>query len=439
MILNWGNFESYLREKMREQHIPGVAVAVSRNGNLLFGKGFGYSDLKSENKVTLDTIFGIASVTKSFTALAIIKLEEEGRLSIEDAVVDHLPELVIPSIKEMKEIKIFHLLTHTTGIAPLKRREELNKLREHIVYLSSEPHEVLGKPGEYFSYCNDSFILLGAIIERLTGKLFRRYITEVLLNELQLFRTTMSLEEVAKYDNVSTPYVWNMETESLEENPWPILGNYEVGGGIRSNALDLLKYGEVYCHEKRENGKIPASNVVKKMWENPFKITENNYYGFGWKVTPNYNSYTLVEHGGGQPGVSSNVGFIPEIGLVVVVLCNVSNVAANDIWLAAVNTALQIPLEQKRVEYKHKDDIVFDQLNRFVGTYTSKEGGYAAIYLKNHHPTLSTNGQEFSLQLVKEDTLLIKKLEKPITFFFKGEEKAWAILFGSRMFLRRER
>ncbi|ADU29453.1 serine hydrolase domain-containing protein [Evansella cellulosilytica] len=436
LIINWQPFEFFLHEKMKQENIPGVAVAASINGEIIYSKGFGYRNVNKKEKVTPSTIFGVASVTKSFTALAIMLLEEEGKLSATDSVVKHLPELMIPGVEDMADIKIYHLLSHTTGLAPLERREDFNQIKDHITYLTHE-HELLGKPGDYFSYCNDSFILLGAIIERITGKLFRRHLTEVLLNRIGMYRTTMSLEEVAKYEDVSTPYIWNKDQECLEEQAWPTLGNYEVGGGIRSNALDLLKYGEIYTMNKPA---IIAQETIRKMWSDPFPVTEDSYYGYGFKVTPNYcgENMTLVEHGGGQPGVSSNFGFVPEKGIVVTVLCNVSNVSADDIWLQAMNTVLALPLEQKRIAYTITE-VSPQKAKRYIGSYHSNEGNTASIIIEDDQLKLKSNGEKYILKgcTERENTFIIETTGKTISFFLDDKDEAWAVLLGSRMLTKK--
>lgn len=432
---NWRQLEEYLTEKMKTNHIPGCAVAVSQNGKVVYKNGFGYREMIRKQRVTPETIFGIASITKSFTALAIMKLEEEGLLSVEDPVIDHLPDFKLVGVDDMNSIKIYHLLTHTTGLAPMFRREELKKLKHHIAYLADKEYELLGEPSEYFSYCNDTFLLLGAIIEKFTGKLFRRHVTEAILNPLKMYRSTLSIDELGKYENVSIPYDYNKKTGQLEEKPWPKLGNYEIGGGIRSTVLDLLEYGRVFV----DGGKgLTSEETVKKMWKNPYKIYRNTYYGYALQVTPNYyEDCTLIEHGGGQPGVSSHFGFIPEQNLIVTVLCNVSNVPVDEIWLAAVNTALGIPMDTKRT-IEPFFEISEEQLARFVGTYDCSEGGKATIFLENGKPMLEVNEEIYSLRASDHRTLVVETDERPITFFVNGEEDAWALFFGYRMLTRKK-
>ena len=142
------------------------------------------------------------------------------------------------------EIKIHHLLSHTTGLATMKRMEQLNGFEEHLRYLNEMERTILGKPGEYICYNNDMFLLLGAIIEQVTGENYQDYIQELLLAPLKMNRTTYSLRELHSFDNVTTPYVLENGTPTTCE--WPTLGNYAVGGGIRSTVVDLLKYGNVF-------------------------------------------------------------------------------------------------------------------------------------------------------------------------------------------------
>jgi CubicO group peptidase (beta-lactamase class C family) len=432
----WMNFEEYMSEVMDKENIAGAAVAVSQKGKVIYQKGFGVRNEKTQEPVTANTIFGVASITKSFTAMAIMHLEKEGKLSVDDPVVNHLPEFSIPGIEDMNSVKIHHLLSHTVGLPPMRRREELGRLDDHLTYLAQEKVELLGQPGEYFSYCNDTFLLLGAIIERLTGRLYRRYITEQILNPLHMYRSTYSLEEVDKFTDVSVPYVYQRETGKLQEVPWPKLGNYEVGGGIRSTVLDLLKYGESYIRDEACRDRVEVTkNAVSKMWQPVHQIGRSTYYGYGLQITPHYSNITLVEHGGGQPGVSSNFGFVPEKELVVSILTNVSAVPAGDIWLAAVNTALGLPLEQKRSTEPYYEASP-EELQLLTGTYQSAEGGMARIFLDGDTPKAEVDGQELVLRPSDEQTLVVEKTGKPIRFFFDNAGVAWAAFYGVRMLPR---
>src|SRR5699024_8931886 len=188
-LMDWTVFEEKIHQRMKEEHIPGVAIAVSKDGHIVYEKGFGVRDFETKRPVTPETIFGTASVTKSFTALAIMKLADDGKLSVTDSVKTYLPSFDIQGIDPIEDINI-------------------HQFHEHVTYLKEKKHDLLGKPGAFFSYSNDAFLLLGAIIERVTGRLYRRYMTEEILNPLKMNRSTFSIEEVQKMCNVSVLYVY---------------------------------------------------------------------------------------------------------------------------------------------------------------------------------------------------------------------------------------
>ncbi|MGI6163828.1 MAG: serine hydrolase [Bacillota bacterium] len=431
----WKEFEQYTKQLMEERHIAGAAVAVSRDNKVIYAKGFGVRDLSTGEPVNPETIFGIASVSKSFTALAIMQLQDKGFLNVDDPVIRYIPEWKLPGIEDMSMVKIRHLLSHTTGVPPMRRRQDLIKFKEHLQFFETEKYVMLGQSGDYLSYCNDAFLLLGLIIERLTGKLYTRHMTVNFLDTLGMNRSTYSLEELAKLENVTVPYVYNEETATLEEVEWPRLGNYEVGGGVRSNVLDLMKYAQVYINQGMANGqKIASPESIKQMCTPVFQIARNSFYGFALKITPDYSGITLVEHGGGQPGVSSNFGFVPEKNLSVAVLTNVSDVPAESIWLCAVNTALGLPVDRKRSqEPEYSMDL--DEMRSFCGTYQSDEGSKFKIVETKDGIKIDITDTEYVLRASSPSTLVFdrKGSEQVIKFHFDETGKPWAAFFHLRM------
>jgi len=111
-VIKWGRFEKYVTDLMEKEKIPGVAIAISQNGQVIYERGFGVIDIETKEPVTPETIFGTASITKSFIALAIMKLAEEGKLQVDDAVKMHLPKLNLEYYYNINDIKIHHLLSH---------------------------------------------------------------------------------------------------------------------------------------------------------------------------------------------------------------------------------------------------------------------------------------------------------------------------------------
>lgn len=420
---DWGILEKAILERMEREHIPGVAVAISKNHEVVYAKGFGQANLETGEQVTPETIFGTASITKSFIALIVIQLEKAGRLSREDAVTKHLPTFTLQEYDGIHAIKIHHLLSHTTGIPTLQRKEMLTTFEEHLEYLASLEIKPLGKPGDYFCYNNDLFLLLGAIIEKVTGENYKEVIRREIIVPQQMTRTTFHLEDLEKFRNVTVPY--QFENGHYKKCDWSELGNYAVGGGIRSTVLDLLKYGELYF--KGENDMVVPVH----------RTHGRRSYGYGLHITPHYDDVTLVEHGGSQPGVSSNFGFIPEEDIVVAVLTNASKVSASDLWLYAVNAARGRRLHYKRSIEPHYT-IDKKKWSKFVGTYVTGEGSTIQIEIANDHLQAVIDGDVQKLRASNEETLVLLSKEEPIRFYFNEQNEAWSLFIGLRMFVKEE-
>ncbi|MYL43799.1 serine hydrolase domain-containing protein [Virgibacillus salexigens] len=434
---DWSKFESYIRRLMTENNVAGAAVAVSKNGKVIYKNGFGYRDLENRKLVTEDTIFGIASITKSFTALAIMKLESEGKLSIDDPVINYLPEFQLQTV-DMSQIKVHHLLSHTVGLPPIERHQELNRFQQHITYLANIDSRPLGKPGEYLSYCNDLYLLLGAIIEKVTGRLFRKYMIEEIIVPLGMHRTTYSTEDINKFSNVTKQYSYDPGTTSFQINPWENLGNYETSGGLRSSVMDLMNYGNIYINTLSSQQKTFQKLNLPKMWNPTFQIGENEFYGYGLRTELDYFGHQIVKHGGSLPGVSSYFGFIPKEKIVVAVLTNVSGGPKIEIWKAALHTALGLQIEKKKEEWPEYN-LSSNELQALEGTYaTKKKSSRLDIRVEKDRILAETSGTSSFVRAVDNQTLVMLENGKVIRFFINDNGSAWAAFFNLRMLPRVE-
>jgi CubicO group peptidase (beta-lactamase class C family) len=432
---NWSQLEGFISNLMDKENIAGVAIAISKDGEVIYENGFGYRDIEKKLPVTPNTVMGIASISKSFTALEIMRLADEGFLDTDDLVIKHLPELKIANI-DMNKLKIKHLLSHTTGLPPVSRRQDHIHFSKHIKYLKEYETELLGDPGQYFSYANDTFLLLGAIIEKYRGCLYARRITNLLIT-LGMNNSSVYVDEIPKLSEITKNYIYD-EKEGYTTADWPRLGVYEAGGGVRSSVRDLMKYGQVYVNEGIYNGKkLISKERIREMYSPMIETAPGEYYCYALKSNPDYNGVTLVEHGGGQPGVSSNFGFVPEENLVVAVLTNTTGKPAHAIWKAAVNATLGFPIEEK--SDKDSFEMSQKQIEELIGFYKSDEGGNVLIYQDGNKIRGVINKDHITLTPLKEDLLKIdgKDYRNIIKFFKNKDEKAWAAFFGSRMLLKR--
>lgn len=431
----WGEFEDYVNQLMQDKHVAGTAVAVSKNGKIIYKNGFGYRDIENKKPVTADTIFGIASISKSFTALAIMKLESEGKLSVNDPVVDYLPNFQL-KMEDMSKIKIHHLLSHTVGLPPIERYQNLNRFQEHIDYLANIDDVPLGSPGEYLSYNNDLYLLLGAIIEKVSGRLFRKYMIEEIIVPLGMHRTTYSTEDIYKFTDVTTQYAYDSDSDSFQIKKWEHLGNYETSGGLRSSVMDLMKYGNVYLNTLASERTILKHVNYQKMYDPIYPIGTNEFYGYGIRTEYDYFGYRLIKHGGSLPGVASYFGFVPDEKIVVAVLTNVSNGPKIDIWKAALHTVLGMPIDQKKKAFPEYE---LSRVERqiLIGTYgTDKKGSKVKVQMIDSRLVAEHNGDVYTLKAINNQTLVIKETGKVIKFFINNKGIAWAVFMNLRMLPR---
>ncbi|MFN3347188.1 MAG: serine hydrolase domain-containing protein, partial [Candidatus Bipolaricaulaceae bacterium] len=207
--------EEFVRERMRRTRLPGVSLALVRGDEVVYARGFGFRDLEKKLPATPATAYGIGSITKSFTALAILQLAEEGKLSLDDPVEKFLPLKIRPF---GEPIRIWHLLTHTAGVPALAYAEAelrweqgtggrplaLATVEDFLAWLNGAADWVEARPGQRWFYLNEGYILLGGIMEKLSGLAYADYVRKRILGPLGMTSTGFLGEDVPE---LATPYV----------------------------------------------------------------------------------------------------------------------------------------------------------------------------------------------------------------------------------------
>jgi len=308
-------------------------------------------------------------------------------------------------------VTIHHFLTHTSSMPPLpalgisirgntvpdnvpKKEAEapeketnseptINTYTELIEYITNHECKLFGKPGEFFSYSNDAYALLGAIIMKVTGKTYSEYVREHIFKPLGMARSFLSLEEMREHDNVTDLYWKNEDDEMQVSKHWQVAPPYLACGWIKTCATDLIRVFQMLANGGQYRGVrlLKPSSVAKNVsMSHNFSLYDS--YGHGLRIHPDYHGVTLVEHGGALKGVSSNAGYVPEKGISAVVLCNLSAVPVAKVWLAAINLALGLPIDTPKVVYK-TSDWAQAEMDRFTGSYKSGEGAEFDIVIEN--------------------------------------------------------
>ena len=306
-------------EKLTRDDEFSGAVLVARDGRVLLSKAWGLADRKAGTPNTPETKFRIGSMNKMFTAVATLQLVQAGKLALDDPIGKHLRDY--PNKDVASRVTVRHLLTHTGGTGDIFGPEfELNRLslRTHGDYVKLYGSRGLTQePGSRFEYSNYGFVLLGALIERVSGESYYDYVREHVFRPAGM-SSTDALPESERVPNRSVGYTRPMPGGDRQPNtnflPW----RGTAAGGGYSTVGDLMRFAEAL-----ESGTL----ISKATLDEATRPHQPQYgYGFGVQGEGPLRSYG---HGGGAPGMNGELRVFPELGYVVVGLANLDPPSAS--------------------------------------------------------------------------------------------------------------
>jgi D-alanyl-D-alanine carboxypeptidase len=318
---------------LARDHIPGVSIAVVRDGKIEKLAGYGLANVEHNIPVKPTTIFQIQSVTKTFTSTAILLLAEDGKLKIDDLVSQHLDG----TPESWKAIALRHLLSHTSGIKDfineptVSLRIDLKDESEVLKVAVTRPLNFT--PGEKYAYSNTNYHLLAMIVRKLTGRAYGDFLKERIFEPLGMSDTRIvSLSAIIP--DRAAGYAWSERSKALRNGQYVAESILSYGGGgIVSTTADLAKWAAAL-----QAGKVLKAEHWKEAWM-PTKLTDGKLsgYGLGWGVGQ-VNGHRMVSHSGAHiTGFTSSVNHFPDDRLTVIVLYNANNEKTNP-----GNTARQI-------------------------------------------------------------------------------------------------
>jgi CubicO group peptidase (beta-lactamase class C family) len=294
---------------------PGAAVIVRRGGRTIIRKGYGLADLELGVKVEPDMVFRLGSITKQFTAVAILMLAEQGKLSLQDEIGNYLPDFPTGDNK----VTIEHLLTHTSGIKSYTNMEEWLQMwrkdmtpQEIIAMSKDKPFEFA--PGERWNYNNSGYVMLGAIIEKVSGKTYEEFIKTHIFEPLGMSHSHYGSSERVIPRRIPG---YQKGNEGIINAPYLSMTQPYAAGSLLSSVDDLVLW----------NDAVFAGRLLKKEWLDKafasYKLAsgESTGYGYGWFIS-DLRGHRCIEHGGGINGFTSYAMALPEDKVFVAVLTN---------------------------------------------------------------------------------------------------------------------
>jgi len=329
-------FEQYAKDR----GIPGMVWGVVVDGELVHVKSSGVRERAGNSEVTADTVFRIASMTKSFTALAILKLRDEGKLNIDDPVAKWIPEFArmqMPT-RDSGPLRIRHLLTHNAGFPEDNPwgDQQLGATDAQLTEWLRKGIPFSTAPGMEYEYSNYGFGLLGRIVQKASGVAYQEYLDKQILAPLGMKASTLEVAKVAAASR-AVGYRLLPDGSYEEEKPLPH-GAFGAMGGLLTSANDLGRYVAFQLsawppRDDAEAGPVKRASVreMNHLW-NPSALTASGNplraqvggYGYGLRISMDCRFSHVVGHGGGLPGYGSYMAWLPEHGVGMFAMANLT-------------------------------------------------------------------------------------------------------------------
>lgn len=352
--------DEIFRRYAADKHIPGIVWGIVIDGQLAHVGAFGVQDLTTKIPVSETTAFRIASMTKSFTVLAILRLRDQGKLSLEDPVSKRIPEFAnieLPT-RDSAPLKIRQLMSHSAGLPEDNpwADQQLAASEGDLTQWLRQGIPFSTPPATRYEYSNYAFGLLGRIVTKAAGTPYDLYVQREILAKLHMDSTTFEFSKVPK-ERRAVGYRLLPDGTYLEEPPLP-QGAFGSAGGLLTTADDLGRYVAFHLsawppRDNPDTGPVRRSSVreMSHLWT-PSNLTArrtygklqvmNTGYGYGLRITTDCRFERIVSHSGGLPGFGSTMAWLPDYGVGIFAMATLTysgpSEATNSAWDALLQT-----------------------------------------------------------------------------------------------------
>ena len=456
-----------LKKKIEEKGCTGVSVCIRSPEGIVFEKGYGKRSVRDDLPVLPDTVFGCASLTKSFTALTMCILHTEGVLDIDEPAVRFLPDLHVPGVPD-ELVTLRQLALHRAGIplnecldwciavntpGPYYQNDDrlretcpnpMNTIDDIIEVIGEGAIRTLGEPGEYMSYCNESFALLSSVADIACGKPLEDFLQERIFDPLGMTRTALDLdgsriEAITGGENV-TNFFSDWPDGKHEDHQWTICPPYKGCACLKSTAEDMAKYYCMLANDGVFEGKqIVPPEALELMFGAEYPLRRNPFYAMGLRKHA-IAGHMVCDHGGELHGVAAYGGFVKD-GCGIAVLCNESEWDMEDVLNICYAYLLDLPLEEDLIWTKPSGK-EFSAPQMLFGDYVGHVGDpiHIRVYARGGKLYARIAGEVCRLEYCEQTVLaaISEESGKRVNFlrFFIHDGHAWAVKCGSLLYHR---
>lgn len=418
------HFDRYLTAMEKNKGFRG-AVLVAKEGEILFNKGYGYANYEEKIKNTPDTLFAIGSITKQFTAMAIMQLYEKGLLDLEDAVSKYLPDVI-----EGDNITIRHLLTHTSGLVnytdfllEMVEAPEDTSIDFVLGLFKDEP--LIFEPGTQWQYSNSGYVLLGYIVEKVSGVSYDEYLKENIFKPLEMNNTGTYYDKME--EDYAIGYMGITELTPVHEDEIVLKIAYGAGN-ILSTVNDLYKWDRALQTEKlvKKETLDMIFDIQEKMPESDMYTFDG--YGFGWFIENNPELGKIVSHGGNTLSYSAQLSKYVDKDITIIITTNAGSYVLGPVEETLVDILMgnSYELPESLVEIELDAEV----LKEYTGIYEYTKGFNIVITESEGQLYAQLPGQVKAEIYPKSQTeFFYKVIDAKITFNTDDNGKITGLVF----------
>ncbi len=395
-----------LREKLEAErqklHIPGMAIAIVKDDEIIFAEGFGQSETENPKSVTPETLFAVGSTTKAFTSTVIGMLADDGVIQFDDPVTKHVPDFQLDVDTGDEEVTIRDLLCHRTGFTRMGILWAAGGATRPEVIQYAATAEPLKDFREDFQYNNVMYMVAGYAAGQATGSGWESLIAERIFAPLGMTSSNTSVEQSQQDERLALGYDWDEDKQAFKHREMRDLDLIGPAGSINSNVVDMAQWVRFQLARGEIDGKrLISEDQLAETWNQQIEIAPSIGYGMGWMLR-DWQGQQVVEHGGNIDGFSAQVTLLPEENLGYVLLANVT---ATPLQSASIGLVFDTLLGDLNPEGDSLTGINTDGL---LGKYVANFGPFIdkrfTVSMKDGSLHLDVPGQRnFELRAPDED------------------------------------
>ena len=360
-------------EAMRQEfHIPGMAIAVVKDDQVIMARGFGLADLENNVPVSSDTIFAIGSATKAFTTVLAGMLVDEGRMDWDDPVTDYLPSftLDVDSQDQNAQVTIRDLLSHRTGFVRMGILAANDSVSSDEILQAAVGAEPWAPFRERYYYNNVMYLAAGVAMGSAAQSDWDTLVENRIFEPLGMKSTSTTLKEAQEDPRLAMGYRWEEALESHDSVEMHSVENFAPAAAINSNVLDMAQWLRLQLGRGNYEGQqLISEQQHRETWTSQIEIAPGVDYGLGWTLRE-WDGEPLVENGGRVPGFTTRVAMLPESNLGIVLLTNLNETpfpgeAVNIVWEALAREPVDDGTSVANADY-----------GPYLGKYTANFGDF---------------------------------------------------------------